>query len=77
MNNWTEKPVDALVLGIHYLQNYYNAERIRGMAGVGQYNLKSEFVHATIPVDELVIPDKIVNPDDIIALIKGKSEHKS
>ena len=55
MNKWTEQPVDALVLGMFYLQNYYNVERIR-----------AEFAHATIPVDELVISEKIINPSDIV-----------
>jgi hypothetical protein len=48
-----------------YLQNYYITEIQRGLAGIGNFQLKTEFLHARIPKNEICIPKHVIKPEDI------------
>ena len=49
-----------------YLQNYYITEFQRGLAGIGNFQLKTEFLQARIPKDEICIPRHVIKPEDIV-----------
>ncbi|CAC5387653.1 unnamed protein product [Mytilus coruscus] len=66
LNKYKELPVDCFVLSMYYLQCYYFTEIQRGLAGVGNYRLRPEFIHARIPKDEISIPKRVIKPDDIV-----------
>ncbi|CAC5418230.1 unnamed protein product [Mytilus coruscus] len=51
---------------MYYLQCYYFTEIQRGLAGVGNYRLRPEFIHARIQKDEICIPKRVIKPDDIV-----------
>ena len=53
---------------ISYKTDYF--EVMRGLSGMGDYHLKSEFSRASIPSDELVLPKKLVAPSEIIEYLK-------
>jgi hypothetical protein len=59
-------PVDCFELSMFYLQNYYITEFQRGLAGIGNVQLKTEFLHARIPKDEICIPKHVNKPEDIV-----------
>ena len=69
--DWQELPVDTVVLGFHFLQNFDYYEILRGLSGTGDFHLKSEFSRAYIPPDEIIIPKKVVCPNDVIDYIKN------
>jgi hypothetical protein len=69
-NDWKELPVDMLVLGFHFFKNFDYFEVMRGLSGVGDYHLKPEFSRASIPSDELVLPNKLITPSEIIEYLK-------
>lgn len=69
-NDWKELPVDMLALGFHFLQNFDHYEILRGLAGVGDYHLKTEFSRAKIDIHDLFIPKKLIAPSDIISYLK-------
>ena len=71
MTGWQELPVDCLMLGLFHLQNYYWIEIQRGRAGMGNYRLKTKYKEPRLNKDEICIPYKIVNPDDIIEYVKS------
>jgi hypothetical protein len=60
-----ELPVECFVLSMFYLQNYYITEIQRGLAGIGNFQLKTEFLHARIPKDEICIPRHVIKQEDI------------
>ena len=73
-NEWKELPVDMLVLGFHFLQTFEHCEIMRGMASIGDYHLKAEFSRASIPLEEMVLPKKLVAPSDIISYLKTHAQ---
>jgi hypothetical protein len=50
----------ALILDITEIQ--------RGLAGIGNFQLKTEFLHARIPKDEICIPRHVIKQEDIAEL---------
>jgi hypothetical protein len=66
LNKFKELPVDCFVQSMFYLQNYYITEFQRGLAGIGNVQLKMEFLHARIPKDEICIPKHVIKPEDIV-----------
>ncbi|CAC5399410.1 unnamed protein product [Mytilus coruscus] len=75
-NDWKELPVDMLALGFHFLQNFDHYEILRGLAGVGDYHLKTEFSRAKTDLQDLFIPKKLIAPSDIISYLKTKHVNK-
>ncbi|VDI35358.1 Hypothetical predicted protein [Mytilus galloprovincialis] len=55
-----------------YLQTYYTTEIQRGLAGVGNYSLRVQYLHAKIPKDEISIPKHLLKPDDIVQHVMGE-----
>ncbi|CAC5412487.1 unnamed protein product [Mytilus coruscus] len=74
LNKYKELPVDCFVLSMYYLQVYYITEIQRGLAGVGNYNLRHEFRHARIPKDEICIPKRVIKPDDIVKHVMSETD---
>ena len=74
--DWHEVPVDVIFLSLHKLQSYYHREILRGLASVGNYRLKPEFVNAARNIDEIVIQDTIVDPGEIVKSIREAIEEK-
>ena len=62
--------MDCRMIGLFHLQNYYFIEIQRGREGMGNYRLKTKYKEARLDKDEICIPYKIVNPDDIIEYVK-------
>lgn len=71
MTGWQELPVDCMMLGLFHLQNYYFVECQRWRAGIGSYKLKSKYKEARLDKDDIRVPYKIVNPDEIIEYVKS------
>ncbi|VDI58310.1 Hypothetical predicted protein [Mytilus galloprovincialis] len=59
-----------LALGFHFLKNFDHYEILRGLAGVGDYHLKTEFSRAKIDIHDLFISKKLIAPSDIISYLK-------
>ena len=71
MTGWQELPVDCMMLSLYHIQNYYNLEIQRGHAGLGNYQLKTKYKEAKIDKDEIIIPNKVVEPGEIITYEKS------
>lgn len=69
-NDWKELPVDLLALGFYYIQNFENYEILRGRSGLGNYHLKAELKRAFIPPSDLILPKRVVCPDEVIEYLK-------
>ena len=69
-------PVDMLVLGFHFLQNFDYFEIMRGLAETGDYHLKAEFSRAAIEANDFVLPKRLVAPCDIIDYVKNNNMNK-
>ncbi|CAH1789725.1 unnamed protein product, partial [Owenia fusiformis] len=66
-----QAPIDQMVLALYFLQNSYQAECLRGRAGIGNYLLLPEFSNCSIQIDELVMPNHIYKSEDIIEMVKN------
>ena len=53
LNKWKEAPVDVVVLSFLQLQQYYIKEISRGRAGLGNYNLRSQYISAKIDLSSV------------------------
>ena len=71
-NDWKELPVDLLALGFYYIQNFENYEILRGRSGMGNYHLKAELKRAFIPPSDLILPKRVVCPDEVIEYLKNE-----
>ena len=71
LQNWKEAPVDSVVLSFHHLQNYYLSEIKRGFCGIGNYSVKLDYVNAVCDPDDVIFPQNVQNPDNIIDYIKS------
>ena len=71
MTGWQELPVDVMMLSLYHLQNFYHAEIQRGRAGIGNYQLKQKYRQAMIDREELVVPKKLVEPEEIVTYVKS------
>ena len=69
---WKELPVDLLALGFYYIQNFENYEILRGRSGMGNYHLKAELKRAFIPPSDLILPKRVVCPDEVIEYLKNE-----
>lgn len=65
MTGWQELPVDCMMLNPFHLQNNYFVECQIRLARIGCYKLKSKYMKARLDKDEIRVPYKIVNPDEI------------
>ncbi|CAC5406404.1 PAFAH1B2_3 [Mytilus coruscus] len=70
-NDWKELPVDLLALGFYYIQNFENYEILRGRSGLGNYHLKKEFSRAFISSSDVIFPERIVCPEEVIEYLKN------
>ncbi|CAC5367851.1 unnamed protein product [Mytilus coruscus] len=75
LNKYRELPVDCFVLSMFYLQNYYINEVQRGLAGIGNYTLRTKFHHASIPKDEINVPKQLVKPVDIVKHVMSEIDN--
>ncbi|CAG2237138.1 unnamed protein product [Mytilus edulis] len=75
LNKYRELPVDCFVLSMFYLQNYYINEVQRGLAGIGNYTLRTKFNHASIPKDEINVPKQLVKPADIVKHVMSEIDN--
>jgi hypothetical protein len=66
-----ELSVDQSVLGLFYLQNSSLAEIQRGRAGIGNYTLSDKHSYAELEPDEILLPQFLYHPDDVIEAMKG------
>ena len=55
-----------MMLSLYHLQNYYYLEIQRG-----NDQLKTKYKEAKIDKDEIIIPNKVVKPGEIITYIKS------
>jgi hypothetical protein len=53
LQNWKEAPVDAMVTALYQLQQYFINEIQRGMAGIGEYHLKPEYLNLKKDIQDL------------------------
>ena len=54
LNKWKEAPVDVVILSFLRLHQYYVKEISRGRAGLGNYNLRPQYISAKIDLSEIV-----------------------
>jgi hypothetical protein len=71
---WKEVPLDKIVLSLYLLQNFYSLEIQRGLASIGNYNLKKKFSNAEISSDEIIKPTFVCHPDEIVKNVKANVE---
>ena len=55
LNNWSEKPIDAIALSVRMLQSYYQQAFERGKAGIGNFSLKSTCIMEKIEISQLTL----------------------
>ena len=67
--HWIEAPVDAIVLGLYYLQIFYYNEIQRGLSGLGTYSLRPEFTTLLRPEDE-AINLRGYSPEEIVQRVR-------
>jgi hypothetical protein len=54
---------------------FRNASEIqRGLAGIGNFQLKTEFLHARFPKDEICIPRHVIKPEDIAKHVMAETD---
>ena len=69
LQDWKEAPVDCVLLSVYQLQSFYLNEIRRGIAGIGEYHLKS--VYANIqPRQGLVDYIPTSTPGEVVERIK-------
>ena len=73
--HWKEVPIDAVILGLYYLQVFYYNEIQRGLSGLGTYSLRSEFTSLLRPADEAVSL-KAYSPEEIVQRIRNQITSK-
>ena len=69
--HWKEAPVDAIILGLYYLQVFYYNEMQRGLSGLGTFCLRSKFTSLLRPADE-VVSLKSYSPEEIVQRIRNQ-----
>ena len=69
LNIWKEAPVDVVVLSFLRLHQYYIKEISRGHAGLGNYNLRSQYISAKIDLSDIV-QFAVCQPQDIVNVIR-------
>ena len=69
LQQWNESPHDCMVLALYYLQAYYKREIIRGIHGMGNFHLHSQFkeVSNSVPLVEVTV----YTPEEIVQRIKA------
>lgn len=60
-----------MMLNPYHLQNYYFVECQIRRARIGCYKLKSKYMEARLDKDDIRLPYKIVNPDEIFESVKS------
>ena len=70
MNNHKRMPVANMILSLFYLQNSIHVEMLRGRAGLGDQELKTDFIYSKIPLKDLTFPHKIVNEGEIFDIVQ-------
>lgn len=70
LNDWKECPIDAMVLSLFQLSQYYNAEIIRGRYNYGQHRILPELAHVYKEENDKPILPEIVDTQTIIQTIK-------
>lgn len=66
-----ELPMDAIVLCLYRLSQYYQQEITRGLYGLGNYTLKTEFQCLAHPSEEMPTQPPCLDPEDIVDAVKG------
>ena len=69
LNKWKEAPVDVVVLSFLRLHQYYIKEISRGRAGLGNYNLRPQYISAKIDLSDIV-QFAVCQPQDIVNAIR-------
>lgn len=74
LNDWKEYPIDAMVLSLFQLSQYYNAKIIRGRYNYGQHRILPELAHMYKQEKDKHILPNIVDPQTIIQIIKDAEQ---
>lgn len=70
LNNWKEYPIDAMVLSLFQLSQYYNAEIMRGRYNYGQHRILPKLANLyNAEKDKPVLPE-MVDPATIVQTIQ-------
>ena len=71
LDNWREGPIDCVVLSFRFLQQYYLSEIKRGLAGIGNFTLREEYIHHKVDIEDINRTESAVGSyRDIVFLIK-------
>ena len=68
---WKEVPADTIVLSLHYLQQYYWSEILRGFCGLGNYELDAKFSNILADPADVTFPKTIIDPNDIVDKVRA------
>ena len=71
LQNWHGAPLDAVILSMHYLQNFKYNEIIRGRLNKGNFRLKAIHQNASLEPDDVEMPKDVCDPMKVIDLVKG------
>ena len=70
LHNWTEVPIDTLVLSLYRLSQFYTAEILRGRCGLGNYHLRI----GLLTLDASTAPPPQLEPLHIIERLRNAAE---
>ncbi|XP_047737331.1 uncharacterized protein LOC125178192 [Hyalella azteca] len=71
-NQWEEKSMDAMVLALFHLTNYFHMEMERGYANLGEWHLKEKHRDKAKKKKDLKFPLSIRDPSKIVDEIQSK-----
>lgn len=66
LNDWKEYPIDAMVISLFQLSQYYNAEILRGRYNFGQHRILPELADLYNKEKDKPVFPKTVDPATII-----------
>ena len=76
LQKWKEGPVDVAALCFYQLQNYFFAEIRRGFARIGSYRLNSDYKSYACLPEDILIPQGVSHPTEIVQKIKESENNK-
>lgn len=71
LQHWKEAPIDAIILSLYHLQNFYYNELQRGFSGLGTFSLDERYLALTRPHDE-ILTNVVHPPEEIVKRIREK-----
>lgn len=69
LQEWSESPLDCMILALNHLQSYNLVEIVRGQHGIGKYHLHPQY-RKLVNTQPLPV-ENVYSPEQIVERIKG------